>query len=50
MLIIFQVRGVGVPRTGYLWAGGEVLEERHQRDSRHQDPEKPSQLCSPGTD
>ena len=27
-----------------------MLEEGHERDCRHQDPEEPSQLCQAGTD
>lgn len=42
--------GAGVPGTWHLRSGGQVLEEGHERDRGHQDPEEPSVIRAPRTD
>ena len=34
----------------FFATGGQVLEERDERNCRHKDPEKPPQLCQAGPD
>jgi hypothetical protein len=41
--------GLGVSRSRNLRAGGQVLEEGHQRHRGNQDPQEPPVVCAPGT-